>query len=231
MIGAGGSVYAERFELLAAGLTTLHRKEIGSGGGRPLPVMLLPEATNRATASGPPVFYYLPALPALARSNVPAFSLTLFLGQQPDPGTHDISALIRQGVLSFDATLALPLDALAELRRSIRGEYRPLFAREARFELADAQGEAKQVLASATANGPEPQAALSATLDRTETLAVLAALDGTPGPLSLRASVTYRAAMVPQTIRLDAGLEQVFGGALDSYDQSRFIHLVAPRGS
>ncbi|MGB3296580.1 MAG: hypothetical protein WBB01_26640 [Phormidesmis sp.] len=95
-------------------------------------------------------------------------------------------------------------------------EYKRLFIRQATIALTVGQAESAQVLTSMQASGTEGRAALSATLERSETLNVLAALAGQTSPLELRAEVGYRVAAAAQKVRL-YGLWAAIYDVLETY--------------
>lgn len=175
-----------------SGLTGWERRTSRSGGA-PVTLLLLPDATREELR------YYLPEVPLLARDEDgrPVLTLTLLLQRAPSPEEASIHGLIQQGLLSFDVTLAAPPESLPRGD----GTYRPLFAREVELTLEAASGPLPG--ARALSSGVEARAALSMSLGRDETLAVLAALEGGASGLTVRARVTYRAVGPARTARLE----------------------------
>src|SRR5262249_34160790 len=156
-----------------------HVEDGGSGSDRTLPVLLV--ATGIA-AGQTPIRSYVARSPALARdaTGQPVFSLTLVLSRQPRADETTIHALITQSVMALDVTLTPSRAVVEHLPQAIRDGCQPLFAREAVFVLEVARDGAPAVLAQNKANGTQVRAALSTPLNRDDTLAVLAALDGAP---------------------------------------------------
>ena len=190
-------------------------RQLGAGSDRPLLLLILPDAAN--TDQTTPIYYYLPKVPQLARKadDRPIFSLTLILSRQPSPDDDSIYTLVEHGILTFELTLAVRSQLLAELPPS--AQYQPLFAREVVFTLDRATLEARDdvvqtdpPIASLSATGAGARAAFSLNLDRSTALAVLAALDGQASNLNLLAKVTYRTAAAAQTIRLNAVWVKVY---------------------
>jgi hypothetical protein len=162
------------------------------------------DAGNVDPAAVTHVYYALPLAPSVAQdaSGTPVFALTLVLSRTPDVGESSVHPLIEQGVLSLDLELNLRARRIEEIAARLtdntkfRKEVQRLFARDARFELwsGTANSDAHSRLAGArTSGGTTPRASLGCTLNRDQTLAVLAALDGGASRLTLRTSVSYRA--------------------------------------
>lgn len=203
------------------------------GPARFFTLKALPDAANAGAADihSPLIFHYLPAAPLLAVNVAgdPIFSLTLLLSRPPEAEEENVQDLIEQGVLSTDLTLALPPEVQDALVCEAQVEYRPLFARRASFALVWEEEETAQTLTAVTASGPDTRVALNATLDRPATLAVLAALESTPGPLTLKSVVLFRTAAAKQTVRLtgswaaiyDFLIERTAASSAISYDDLR----------
>lgn len=165
-------------------------------------VLVLPDAANdELVRNGQPAVYYaLPEVPLVARDSKasPVFSLTLVLSRSP--AVHEQSAhhLIQQGIVNFDVTLGLTdgvIDALAS-SSDLTGDsgavdVRPLFVRESRFAL-ESFPDAHALAGAQSAGGTAVRTALPATLNREQTLGLLAALDGGQSGLKLTSEVTYR---------------------------------------
>ena len=159
-------------------------------------------AATNGHGAGSSVYYALPDIPLLARDSAgrPIFSVILMLSRAPAIYEESIYDLIQQSIVSFDLSLQLSGNGLNALSTSaeLRGdngqvEVRPLFAREARFKLLANEGNANHVIATAVSNGGTSiRASLEATLNREQTLGLLAALDGGVSNLTLSAAVTYR---------------------------------------
>ncbi len=186
-------------------------------------IFTLPDAANdaRVAAGQPAIVYALPKNPLLVRraNGDPVFSLTLLLSRQPRPDEDSVYPLIERGILGFDVSLGVPMallppprqctdtDAATNGYQSDRPvEYKRLFIREATIALtldqSEDQSEPAQVLTAVQASGTDCRAALTATLERSETLNVLAALAGQESPLEVRAEVSYRVAATAQKVRL-----------------------------
>lgn len=176
-------------------------------GSHPLPTVLLAaDASNDALeASGAvPIYYYLPARPLLARdaADNPVFSLTLILSRSPHLETESVAPLIEHGILACTITLAMPDDAVQSLAAELQATLRPLFARDVAFTMAFGSDEAAEP--AMHTSGQNARFSFTRTLDRTATLAVLAALDGMTPAAEARCAcqVVYRAAPSIQTVRL-----------------------------
>lgn len=180
-----------------SGIADWERSTVQAGAGPRVGLLIIPDAAS------PGLSYYLPEIPSLVRDadGRPSFSLTLLLGRAPEPGEEAIEELVRQGLASFDVTLAVPAGVEEELSRQRETLYRPLFARDAVFTLERAG--APLPGARVTASGTDARAALSLSLEREDALAVLAALDSAPSGLTLRARVRFRAAFAERTVRLE----------------------------
>lgn len=185
---------------------------------RPLTVYAIPDAaSDTQTASNQPVtLYYLPRVPLLVQkdSGDPIFALTLLLSRQPHPDEINIQALIQQGHLSMDVTLALPSELLEELERAKDIAYRPLFASETIFELVGIQDSdetsEEKVISLVSTSGPNARVTLNANLNREECLDVLAALDSTASRIKLRTKVVFRTAAEEQTACLAGSWAAVY---------------------
>ena len=154
----------------------------------------------------PRVYYALPGVPAVAldADRRPVLSLVLMLSRSPGVDEDSVHHLIQQSVLDCDLSLELSrgaLDALARSRELAAGsaaaDVRPLFVRDARFTLRPAPTASSGVSSTAIATarstgGAAARASLQATLNREQTLGLLAALDGAPSNLALTTEVTYR---------------------------------------
>jgi hypothetical protein len=173
--------------------------------------LLWPDAANveLKKANQPEIYYYLPKFPRLVRDSRerPVFALTLVLDRRPTPQDETISPLIQQGMVNFEITFA-PAAAAPEDTAAI--VYRSLFTREVGFKLICDHLPSAITLATATANSPPAQAAISATLNRDETLALLSTLDGTATSLKLDSQITYRVASTEQTLRLSGAWVAVY---------------------
>lgn len=172
-------------------------KRLRAEHARPSGVFVLADASTAADA--PSLFHYLPRAPLLVRGSdgLPVFSLTLVLRRQPGASEESVYPLIQQGLLNFDVSLDLPAAAQAELEADAGRTYKPLFPSEVTFELGKgAEGEAShdEPLARAVGSGTSGRAAIGATLGRTETLDVLAAIDRAHSRLALRATIAYNTA-------------------------------------
>ncbi len=143
---------------------------------------------------------YLPRRPWLARDarGRPVLSLTVVLARRPGPDESEAWSLIERGVLSFDATLAIPSSSTAAPVAAAR----PAFARSALFRLTSRAGQSE--VARALTSGPGAGAALTASLDAADVRAVLDALAGAGSGMELlvdlvldrepvRTSITLRA--------------------------------------
>ncbi|MEZ4860232.1 MAG: hypothetical protein R3C14_02950 [Caldilineaceae bacterium] len=190
---AGAAVWEE--QQLGAGVTS------SDGDGRPLTLLTLPDAANatRIQAHLPPLYYYLPRTPMVARdaAGAPIFSLSLLLSRAPTPTDVTIADLITHGLLSFDVTVGLPEAQRAQLSADPGRQYQPLFARDARFSLmasATPSAQSGDVLVTATGIGANTRASLSLNLDQLGAQAVLNALQGGQSNLTLACEVTYRSA-------------------------------------
>jgi hypothetical protein len=155
-----------------------------------------------ATASD--VTYCLPAAHRVARGTDggPVVGLTLLLDGVPEPDETDISARVRQGVLSMDLTF----DAAAPPAV-------PLYARDVATSLC--RGE--RVLATARGSGPAARLGLAATLDEKDALAVVAALDGQGDDLELRTEITYRTVLQDAVVRLSGSWAAVYDAVVARY--------------
>lgn len=217
-------------------------QSIGDGLGRPLMVLLTPDAANSDSSSKIyNTFYYLPYVPRLARNagNAPALSLTLLLSRQPTSAEETIHPLITQGFLNITPTLELPIEmpGEAQSRGSTRqASYKPLFVRQVTFTIetrpANGLDATIRLVASSTA-GAGFSAPVTAALSREDTLRILAALEGQDSNLNIRARLAYRG-YEPNTSRstiltaeVTSKLEDTLGGVLDDQPREAFIHLVA----
>ena len=159
----------------------------------------------------------LPAEPmvALDAGGHAVLSVVALLERRPSPDEADVEALVREGTLQFEATLALP-EAVLEDRRCATGTaYEPAYTRRTTFRLARPDG---TTLASADATGANPTAPLAATLPREDVLAVLAAVDGRDADLRLSASVVSATESGSRTLAfagnwatIHDGLDERFG--------------------
>lgn len=187
-------------------------QQVRAVNGRPLTVLTLPDAANSQRAANrlPPLYYCLPKTPQLVRDEAgnPVFSLTLLLSRAPTPADVTIYDLVERGALACDLTLALPAEVVNELMGDESRAYQPLFAREAHFGfvLGDAADPASEVVVS----GANARAGLSISLDRTSALDVLAALQGTPGAISISCQLTYRCAACDHAVRLTGSWADVY---------------------
>ena len=174
-------------------------KQILNAEGGSFTVLISPDAATEAKT-----FYVSPTAPLLVRrvNGEPAFSLTLVLSRQPKPEEETIYPLIEQGIVGFDLKLGVPAWVLEQLKCMEQRTYQRLFARDVQFELLRRQNDTEGVLVSRNASGTEARAAINATLDRSETLSLLSALEGNASKLKLRAQVTYRVAATNQKIRI-----------------------------
>jgi hypothetical protein len=155
--------------------------------------------------SSPDRYFYLPLEPRLSsRSDgKPVFSLTVVLTRPPKPGEASILPLIDRSLFTASFTLALR----PEQRAAIADGYVPLFARKAAFCLAAPNVEP---VASADAAGPEPEAALSATLNRDATLTIVSAIEGASSPLNVEVHLEYVAGTAEQTTALQGRWAAVY---------------------
>jgi hypothetical protein len=171
----------------------------------------------------------VPAAPALSRdpAGQPQLSLTLLLSRRPGAGDA-VTDLVQGGLLGLSAAVEVPPWALQAL--AAEGPLpRPLFARAARFALGLPGG--GPALARADAAGPAPRAALSAMLSAEDACRVLAALQGQPSGLELRAELDWqppgRARL--ETLALPAALEALLARAPgEPLDLDRLVRLTAP---
>ena len=189
-------------------------EEISLSGGSPAAIFTLPDAANaaRVAAGQPAIVYALPKTPLLVRraNGDPVFSLTLLLSRQPRPDEDSVYPLIERGILGFDVSLGVPMAQLPPRQCTTSEgyqadtpvEYKRLFIREATITLRTAQSESAQVLTTMQASGTDCRAALTVTLERSETLNVLTALAGQTSPLELHAELSYRVAATAQKVRL-----------------------------
>lgn len=189
-----------------SGTASWEKLTVDVGSARRAAVLVLADAASeeRTAAGQPACAYVVSAAPRVVRgrNQEPVFTLTLLLRQAPEPGAVTVYPLIERGILGVDLRLGLPPKAFEEMRASGKTDYRRLFIREGTVTLIREVVGAESVLASCPVSGAEARGSLSATLNRAETLAVLAALDGTPSNMHLRAQGSFRAAGARQRIRL-----------------------------
>ncbi|WP_162907888.1 hypothetical protein, partial [Allorhizocola rhizosphaerae] len=133
-------------------------------------------------------------------------SITFVLSRAPDP--HEpLAGLVQEAVLGLEAEVTPPPELCERLTAKTGVEHVPLFVRRTSLRLTNS--ETGRVLAETTVDTQLP--ALSATLDRTEALALLDAVAGRPGPLSLELEAGYRAAdEEPGELRLEFDLGTVW---------------------
>jgi hypothetical protein len=176
----------------------------------PQAVLLLPDAGNPSMqyTDVQPVFYTLPSAPSVMRN--PAgkyiFSLVVVLSRMPAPDDETIYPLVERGQLSFTLGLGIPSERMLQLAYSFQdsdeqtvyanASFRPLFARAIRAAVEDLSGQQPEMLASTTGMGADAQLAFSASLDRTQTLQVLDALNGVVTELHMVVEIDYRAVIV-----------------------------------
>lgn len=157
--------------------------------GRPLSILILPDAANprRTDAGLPSLYYVLPRVPQLARDSAgqPVFSLSLVLSRRPGPEDGSIYPLIQSGSLACDLSLGLPKDLLNDT-------FLPLFASQADFRLM--RGQDEPALAQAIGNGAGVRVGLGAHLDQAAAQGVLVALERGESGLTMACRVTYRTA-------------------------------------
>ncbi len=113
----------------------------------------------------------------------PRLALTLVLQGVPEPDERDVTPRVRQGALTLTTTLNPPPEATGPGTA-------PLYVREGTTVL---RGDPDRDLASEPVSGTGLTTTSSCTLDRDDTLAALAALDGTGSRLSLVSTLWYRA--------------------------------------
>jgi hypothetical protein len=156
---------------------------------------------------------------------MPLLSLTLVLERQPTPGEIDLSPLIRLGVFSLGLTLDVPADAVSAAR--LPGErLSPLFASNVRFRLRAPEGS----FAEGAARGADAEVALGGCLDRSHTLAFLAALDG-GSELTANASVSYRGDSSPEKIRLSGRWASIHDTLMGSADDDGSLSSIELRSA
>jgi hypothetical protein len=130
----------------------------------------------------------------------PVFSLALVLDGVPDPAEHDITPRVCQGTLAFRLALDAPVEALAAMG------LRPLYVREGTTGLF--AGPAAE-LATGPVSGTSTGTSLNVTLDRDQTLAVLAALAGEGESLCVSSTLWYRAVEPPTKVHLTGSWAEV----------------------
>jgi hypothetical protein len=123
----------------------------------------------------------------------PVFSVALVLDGIPDPAERDVTARVRQSTLAFRLVLDAPVESLAATG------LRPLYVREGNTGLF--AGPAAE-LATGPVSGTSTGTSLSLTLDRDQTLAVLAALAGEGESLCVASTLWYRAVDPPTKVHL-----------------------------
>lgn len=183
----------------------------GAGINRPQSLLFLPDSNSeqREAAGGTAVGYVLPQTPLLryASSGAPVLSLTLLLSRMPDASDDSVEPLIERATLNLECTLDVPADTLQRLSREQNVEYRPLFARHAIFTLQDGD----IALAETEGTGADAHAALTANLNRSAALTVLAALQdhatdvaesSQTSTLSVQCQVSFRTANAARHVRL-----------------------------
>lgn len=188
-------------------MTPMTRSHSGTDGltGQPAAPPSVPGVIVVADAvSRLPGRSLLPDHPRLAHgpTGVPVLSLVLALARPAAPGEESVRPLIVSGVLTMDVTLALPVPSPTD-----DPDDHPLFARSATFELV--QTSDGRVLSSASSQGFGARAALQASLNRSQALDALAALDGVATSLTVRATVTYQGAAGDVRLRLQGSWGRV----------------------
>jgi len=188
-------------------MTPIARTHSGTDGLTGLPaappsvpgVIVVTDAVSRLPGQS-----LLPDRPRLAHgpTGVPALSLVLALARPATPDEESVRPLIVSGVLTMDVTLALPEPSPTE-----DPDDHPLFARSATFELVQTTDGA--VLSSASSQGFNARAALQASLNRSQALDALAALDGVATSLAVRATVTYQGPAGAVQLRLQGSWGRV----------------------
>ncbi len=208
------------------------RRTTGVGEARPLSVLLLPDAANVPMDADrrSQVYYGVLERPLLVRDAAgnPVLSLTLVLDRMPTAADETVAPLIREGILNFDVTLAVPAGAVEELQRTEGFTLRPLFVQEAAYTVVAERGGQERPIAEAKASGAAARAALQAHLDREEALDVLAALDGVESRIRLRGSAMFRTAGLARTIRLRgswADIHDFLSTRLDAVGETSFAGL------
>lgn len=131
----------------------------------------------------------------------PVLSLTLLLDGVPDPAEHDVTPRVRRGTLGVRVSLDAPVEALAATG------LRPLYVRDGSTRMT--AGESTE-LATAAVAGASSAASLSVSLDRDQTLAVLAALDGAGDDgITVASTLWYRAVEPPRRVHLTGSWAEV----------------------
>ncbi|HYP42354.1 MAG TPA: hypothetical protein VEX13_18520 [Chloroflexia bacterium] len=188
----------------------------GGGMGAVNTILVLPDASNKSASAKLGTYYYLPHAPLVKRdvAGSPVFSLTLVLSRNPRPDEDTVYPLISQGILNIGLTLDLNIEhqALAgsEGRNTPNAIYKPLFVREAIFALLR-KGDGDQPITLSTNETPVSgsDGMLVANLDRSDTLAVLSALDGQATSLTLSATTAYRVAGMEQIVELEGSWAEI----------------------
>jgi hypothetical protein len=209
------------------GPAAFSQRELGLDTDQPLLVRTLRLDTNS--------FLYAPEWPRVKRDSrsFPALSLVLLLNRQPTADEESISSLIEHGFLNFSVSLSLTPSEIAELNEAEDGTGAPVFARSASFELVDVTG---TVIASAQAAGPDSGAALSASLNAQQTIALLSLLNGNEADLKFRTRLAFlfRAAedqlSKSATWTSEAALQKVIGDSFAGFELNRFVSVVGPGG-
>ncbi|MDB5743759.1 MAG: hypothetical protein JWR68_2074 [Polaromonas sp.] len=161
-----------------------------------------PENIRLVACDGSPVRYGVLDVPRLvAGKTSPRFSLVLLLSRAPAAGEEAIGPLLLSSYLGMELDYRLPAGVAGQL------QVEPLFARQATVGL-HAGGAAAVAVASLST--PLLRGALHAPLTREQTLAVLDALDGAAGPLTLQARITYRAAAPAASFTFDTSPADVW---------------------
>ncbi|MFE5333376.1 hypothetical protein ACFRCG_44020 [Embleya sp. NPDC056575] len=172
-----------------------------------------PAVSTLPDSADPRLLYYVPERPTLARdaSGAPVLALTLMLNGLPTADESTVVPRIERGLLSCE--FALTADP-----PTVEGPAPiPLFARPARIALVvGADTRLWREATAAETTGPNARVALTTTLDRDETLALLAALDDADAPdpptaaLSLTTHITYRAVSPERRLRLRGNWARVW---------------------
>ncbi|MDB5931707.1 MAG: hypothetical protein JWR60_3414 [Polaromonas sp.] len=143
-----------------------------------------------------PVRYGVLDVPRLvAGKTSPKFSLVLLLSRPPAAGEDSIRPLLMSSYLGMELDYRLPPAAAGPLQAL------PLFARQAKVWL---QADGQPAFAESSLGTPLLRGALHAPLNREQTLAVLDALNGVPGPFTLHARIDYRASAPAASFALEA---------------------------
>lgn len=159
-------------------------------------LLLLPDANNKEIVNlhRSAVYYYIPERPTLQKNNdgIPLFSLNLILERQPHPYEININKLIKKGILNFSIQLDLPSHLITKIQELHSLDYRPLFIREAIFDLIIENNGVRKNIASVNTSGLEVTALFNVELNRTETLNIISAIEGSKSNIKLQGRIFYR---------------------------------------